>query len=222
MKERLCFLTSRIFRENLTTSGAAFKKFKKLKDYPCALVLYNDDKLLVSLRPTFVFGAMLGNLGFRIPVDLGRGIPAGVKAHSVFTTGGKMIRYGPTQRPMEPQNRSISAVMALGKLLVGQKACMKWLSEAEETLGRRMTFEESLEVIESWSGTEKDVSRSELRIIVFENPYARIPWPKNLFAGAWDERYGLVDGGFIRRLYAGQALRDWERLTGEVPDFPDV
>ena len=85
-----------------------------------------------------------------------------------------------------------------------------------------MTFEESLEVIESWSDTEKDISRTELRVIVFENPYARIPWPRSLFCGAWDERYGIDDSGFIRRLYAGQALHDWERLTGQSPDFPDV
>ncbi len=44
------------------------------------------------------------------------------------------------------------------KHLTPQKACMKWISEAEETLGRKMTFEESLEQIESWRGTGKDIS----------------------------------------------------------------
>jgi hypothetical protein len=194
------------------------RKFKDLKAYPCALVLYNHDKPLVSLRPMFVYGAMLGNLGFQIPLNSKTGIGDRDRTRTVFVGGGKMVRYGRDQRPMAPQNRTISAVIAVGQLLVGQKLCMAWLKKEEERLGHKMTFEESLAAIETCRGTDKDICRTELRVIVYENPYARITWPKDLFTAAWDERYGLVDH-YIRRISAGEALLEWERLTGEVAEF---
>src|SRR6266446_636216 len=194
------------------------RKFKNLKAYPCALVLYNHDKPLVSLRPMLVYGATLGNLGFQIPVDSETGIGDDDRARTVFTSGGKMVRYGPHKRPMVPQNTTISAVIALGRLLVGQKLCMAWLKEEEQKLGREMTFEESVAAMETCRGTDNEISRTELRVIVYENPYARIAWPTDLFTGAWDQRYGVVDH-YIRRISAGVALLEWESLTGEVADF---
>lgn len=40
-----------------------------LKGQPCAIVLFNTERPLVSLEPTFVFGAMLGDAAIRMPFD---------------------------------------------------------------------------------------------------------------------------------------------------------
>ena len=193
-------------------------KFKNLKTYPCALVLYNDEKPLVDLRPLFIYGAMLGNVAFSFPVDTTTGTGDLSKETTVFAGGGKMIQYGPRTRPIGPLNTTISAVIVIGRLMVGQKLCLDWLKEEEEKLGRRMTWHESVKAIESCAGTPKDVTRTELRVIVRENPYARIKWPQSLFRGSWDEHYGM-EGDYIRRLYAGADRLEWETMTGTVADF---
>jgi hypothetical protein len=82
------------------------------------------------------------------------------KERSVFASGGKIIRYGENTQPVEPQNTTISAVIALGRLLVGQKLALKWLSEEESKRGQKMTFAESIKALESLHGTDKDVSRA--------------------------------------------------------------
>ena len=41
--------------------------------------------------------------------------------------------------------------------------------------------------------------------MVHENPYARVPFPMDLFHGPYDERYGGLDGR-IQRLFQGDAL----------------
>jgi hypothetical protein len=96
---------------------------------------------------------------------------------------------------------------------------MKWLQEQESKRGQKLTFEESIKALESLHGTDKDVSRTELRVIVHENRYARMKWPKDLFIGPWDQHYGIIEGGYIRRTYAGQSILKWEELTGDVADF---
>jgi hypothetical protein len=90
-------------------SKKAVRKFKKLKDYLCGLVLYNHDKPLVTLRPLFVYGAMLGNLAWTFPVDTTTGTGDLSKERTVFASGGKMIRYGENAQPVEPQNVCWSA-----------------------------------------------------------------------------------------------------------------
>ena len=50
-----------------------------------------------------------------------------------------------------------------------------------------------------------DQSRKQLRVVVHENPYARIPFPLDLFNGPYDERYGSRDGR-IQSLYQGEAI----------------
>jgi hypothetical protein len=193
------------------------RKFSDLKPYACGLVLYNHDKPLVDLRPMFVYGAMLGSIAVRIPLDTETGTAQG-KETTVFAAGGKMLRYGRNETPIEPQNTTISAVIALGQLRVGEKRFHAWVNQEQIKSGRKLTFEESIDAATAFQGTDKDVSRAELRVIVYENPYARIAWPRDLFTGPWDERYGLLDH-HIRRIYAGEAILEWERLTGREADF---
>lgn len=59
-----------------------------------------------------------------------------------------------------------------------------------------------------WSarGTERDLALSEVRCVVCDNPFAKIPLPPEIFRGAYDERYGVSDDGYIGRLFAGEHI----------------
>jgi hypothetical protein len=197
------------------------RKFKDFKSYPCALVLYNHDKPLVTLRPLFVYAAMLGNLGFSFPVDTTTGTGDLSREKTVFSTGGKMIRYDRSKRPIEPQNTTISAVITIGELRVGQGLFEAWLKKEEQNLGRKMTSKEAWQAIDTYATIAPgEASRTELRVVVHHNPYARIKWPEDIFLGPWDEHYAPTEEGYIRRRYAGQALLEWEMQTSKTPDFP--
>src|SRR5579862_5924871 len=108
---------------------AGRRKFKNLKNYCCCLVLYNHDKPLVSLEPMFVYGAMLGDLAIQFPVETTTVVGDESQVRTVFAHGGKMLRYGKANRPVAPQNTTISAVIALGRLLVGQGLLMAWMKD---------------------------------------------------------------------------------------------
>jgi hypothetical protein len=53
-----------------------------------------------------------------------------------------------------------------------------------------------------------------VRVVVYENPFARIPFSKDLFRGTFDERWG-VDGDFMRRVYVGSEVVAIESVLGE-------
>jgi hypothetical protein len=64
---------------------AAREKFKTLKKYCCCLVLYNYNKPLVLMDWHHIYGAMLGNIGFSVPLDIpGHPKPADTLIRTVF------------------------------------------------------------------------------------------------------------------------------------------
>jgi len=128
------------------------EKFKDLEKFCCGLVLYNVDKPLVDLGPDFAFGAMLGNIAITFPIGTFD------KAKTIFGTGGRMIRCDKKSKPMEPQNTTISALVALGHLQVGYKRFPIAERKREQELGRRLSPEEFHNFVESREGTEDDIS----------------------------------------------------------------
>jgi hypothetical protein len=161
-------------REKIDT---ARDKFSKLKQYCCCLVLYNVDKPLILLDWQHIYGAMLGNLGWSVPLDLpGRAAPEEAEIRSIFMGGGKMQRLF---------DASIRALEQRGQRPIG--------------------LEERLQKLELASGTPCDFRHRPLRVVVHENPYARIPVPADLFRGPWDERYGPRDGS-IQQLFEGEKI----------------
>jgi hypothetical protein len=185
---------------------AGREKFKGLKDHPCAVVLYNREKPLVHLGWQYVYGAMLGNLVFSIPIDRSH---AGVQLDdsqisTQFGPGGKMHRERGGV-PVAAQNTTLSAVLVLQHLAVGRRRFGGHVREIEAQQGRKLALEEHLRLMEQASGTERDVSLMQLRVVVHENPYARVPLPDDIFTGPYDERYGASDGR-IQRLFAGEEV----------------
>ena len=104
-----------------------------------------------------------------------------------------------------PQNQTISAILVLGRAPVGNRLFHADLREREVRQGREFALEERLRELEASQGTARDARRQPLRVVVHENPYARVLVPAELFRGPHDERYGGRDGG-IQWLFQGDEI----------------
>jgi hypothetical protein len=193
---------------------SARKKFKDLERFCCCLVLYNNDKPLVELAWQFVYGAMLGNLGFSTPVNTGTGIADESQTQRIFGTGGKMYRYLDGQA-IAPQNRTISAIVVLRRYMVGSKRFEIAMRRKENELGRKLELLEFWDETERARGTALDLSLTQLRVIVLENPFARIQLPRELFRGPYDERYAGCEGRIVR-VFCGDQLAALEEEAREA------
>jgi hypothetical protein len=187
--------------------NAARKKFQDLKDYVCCLVLYNCGKPLIHLEWEFIYGAMLGNLTVQLPIDWERGELVGEPSRT-FAGGGRMIRYK-DDRPVAPQNTTLSSVIVLQQLDIGKRRFEIERKHRRQELGRDLTLDESLDMLDKARGTDRDWSLTQLRVVVHENPYARKPLTREIFCGLYDERFGLVKDQ-IRRVFVGAGLSQIE------------
>lgn len=185
--------------------NAAREKFKEYKEFPCSLVLYNVDAFLVDLDDwTIVMGSMLGDAGFRFAVDrqLGRAVGDFTPA---FLKRGRMIDY----RRMKAQNTTISAIVVLGNLPLGRRRLASYWAREEKQLGRKQSWEEFLAFAEGLKPRGIDATQTFLRVVVYENPYARLPLTRKMFTGPLDERFG-PDGDHIKRVFTGVRVLELE------------
>jgi len=184
--------------------GKAAKQFTDYKGESCSIVFYNDRLNLASIyAPEIVLGAMLGNVSVTIPVNLTTGEQSGPE-RTGFSEGGKMIE--PNLKI--PQNTTISAIIALERLGVGGREFRVEVAALEETEQRRLTWTEFFERLKA---DEEKNGRHVLRTMVYENPYASIPLPRDLFMGPYDERWGPIeDQPLIGRIFAGPELAKLE------------
>jgi hypothetical protein len=166
----------------------ARQKFKEYDGFPCSLVLRNEYPTpLIDLEsPHAMTGAIYGDVGFTIPVnpDLGGAVGEPTRA---FLGGGKMIR----PHWKEPENTRISAVITLRNYAIGVKKYLKWMDEV------RVNPELP----------EPDADERVVCVVVWENAFADIPLPEDMFRDDYDERWGHVDG-HIRLKYRGRGLPD--------------
>jgi hypothetical protein len=175
----------------------AARQFKHYKEFPCSLVLADPNGAFVDLTsPEIVIGTMLGNLGWEVPLNA-----PDAPAKQVFTKGGKMV-----DDKRRTQNTTINAMVCLTSYKVRQRRLEIAVAQREKQLGRKLEPKEHWEFVRS----TKTRKLEALRVIVFENPFARIPQDRRLFRGAWDERWGR-QGNIIGRLYVGKSLRRIER-----------
>jgi hypothetical protein len=152
---------------------------------------------------------MLGNVSWRIPIDFEKGVEIGPPS-TFFSDGGKMIH----PHTKGPRNTTISAVIALEKLALGQREFRVALARKEREEDRRFSWEEVFEFLQSQG---EAYQRTSLRVIVYENPYAKRRLPANLFVGPFDVRWGPVEGQpYIDRLYVGSGLAKLEAEEHEL------
>lgn len=214
-------------RSLFTSKGGAFdphlqirrmieKAVKKFRDYDnecCSLVLFNESYNLVDIcTPRIVLGAMLGSVGFRIPINIETGEEVG-PITNIFTDGGKLIH----PHIKKPINRTISAVIALQRFPIGQKEFNIELAQIEKEEQRIIELDEHLRML---AEHRESYDRQVLRAIVYENPHATNPLPRDIFVGPFDERWGQEDE-VIKPVVVGielEKLRQAEReLELDIP-----
>jgi hypothetical protein len=181
-------------------------RLKEYKEFPCSVVLANPREAFVSLGDhSAIIGAMLGNLGFKIQLGVKPGDDQPIE--EIFTGGGKMMNY----KRQEPQNTTISSVIVLGTYPLRQARIKIAIREHQKELGRNTTVDEDLEFYEAISDSPE---LRRVRVVVYENPFARLPLSRDLFRGPFDERWG-GDGEFMRRVYVGSEVAAIESVLGE-------
>jgi hypothetical protein len=156
---------------------AARKKFKEFEGFPCSLVLYNNGAFVMCEEPHIMLGAMYGDAGFTLPFDPNLGRAVG-DPQPAFLGRGKMIR----PHWKEAENKRISSILTLRHYPVGMRRYSHYLKEIRAG------------VIEPDSTLEQgfDISERGLGVIVWDNAYAEIPLPHDVFRGLYDERWSLV------------------------------
>lgn len=157
---------------------AARKKFKEYEGFPCCLVLYNNGAFVMIDNPHVVLGAMYGDAGFKLPFDPNLGRAVG-DLEPAFLGRGKMIR----PHWKEPENRRISAILTLRHYPVGRRRYSRWWEGIEAQIRAGGIDREVV--------PEPDFDDGELGlgVIVWDNAYAEIPLPLDVFRGPYDGRW---------------------------------
>lgn len=177
-------------REKINEGG---RKFKQFKEFSCSVVLQNNGNAFVHLDDVHVMlGAMYGDSGFEIPMDMERG-------EAVGGLRQKFLRRGKMRQPGKIQNKTISALITLRHVAVGWQLYRQMLKECP-----RMSMEEVLAAAEE-RFPNFDLNEKELAVIVWENAVARIPLPRELFTGPYDRRWGYEDGNQLI-VFTGEKL----------------
>lgn len=146
-----------------------------------------------------MLGAMYGDFGIAWDFDVEAGESVPNTERPIFGERGKMIR----PHWSKPQNTTISALITLRHVRIGQMRYRKFIRD----LRKQSSIDASIQF-------EYDIDEEHLGVIVWENVFARMPLPRELFCGPFDERYG-ADGEYIKRVFAGDAVLEYEELEND-------
>jgi hypothetical protein len=188
-------------REKINKAG---RQFKHYKEYPCAVVLSNPRGAFVMLEEWSVRGAMFGEVGFQVPI----GLPPREQPEitNVFRHNGKLLRADREEKEFRIQNTTFSAVLVLDRYPI-RKRRIEINYKRGKKLGEDAFNKNILNEL-------PDHEEQPLRVSVYENPYARIAFPKGLFRGPYDERWG-VEGSNHLRTWVGVEV---EKLDAEYTE----
>lgn len=101
---------------------------------------------------------------------------------------------------------------------IGERRFHVSVKRWEKTQSREPTLDEYLGLREAACGSESDISLRQLRVVVYDNPFARIPLPSELFRARFDERYARSGDqpGRVIRTFAGEEI---EKLEAQEREF---
>ena len=105
--------------------------------------------------------------------------------------------------------------IVLRRYMVGAKRFEIAMKHKENELGRKLELLEFWDETERARGTALDLSLSQLRVVVHENPFSRIQLPSELFRGPYDERYAGSEGRIVR-VFCGNQLASLEEESREA------
>lgn len=184
---------------------SARKKFKEYKEWPCCLVLYDDHAQLVDLEePAIMIGSMRGNYGPSYELDhtLGEFVPT--TESWGFHHGGSMFR----PNTPDPQNTAISALITVRYVEVGQQK----LNDLVDRLLKERPGASAVELLAELSSKSLDFDKTErhLGVTVWENSDARLSFPRELFRGSYDVRWGQLESDHeYGVVFRGTAMLDY-------------
>jgi len=172
--------------------NAGRKKFKEFKEFPCCVVLQNNGNMFMDIEHApIVLGAMYGKVGFTVPLYVGVGAPSEPPLPQQAFLGGAQF--------LPDKNTTISALISLRQVAVGKQRLRKI---REENPG--VHFDDAFAMAVERFGPDF-FDEFQQGVIVWENVHARLPLPRNLFDGPFDERWGL-DGGGLACIFCGLEL----------------
>jgi hypothetical protein len=187
----------------------ARKKFREFKDYSCSLVVFNIDDRQARTDPRTILGVMLGNLGVSWEIDVTKGRTVRGTERNVFLDGGKMI-----DNKGRLQNTTISAIVVLDEFR-DDSEIQKAIRDEVKKQGKPLTLVEKVEI--NMRVVKNHHSSRTPRVIIVENPYARIAFPEDLFVGPFDEHWRwTMENRKIERVFAGDKLKELEILKSQT------
>lgn len=155
-------------------------------------------------------GAMLGDFGVQVANVHESGKIVEERAWA-FLKRGKMIDY----KHMKPQNTTLSTLIVLERLAVGHRKLEMEITRTEKELGREMDLQEFTRFPEQLHKMDIDAYEKVIRVVVYDNPYARKPLTREIFKGKFDERYG-PDEGRMKRTFAGRGVQELEAMEASL------
>ncbi|MEK6300759.1 MAG: hypothetical protein AABO41_08570 [Acidobacteriota bacterium] len=186
------------YKRIYTKLRQSWAQLNDYREHSCSVVLYNGSAAPVFLEPEIVLGAMLGTLSYVTEKK-------SKVTHKVFGDPGgfltgHMIDFG----NKEPRSTQFSSVIVLEEFPLGQIKLSPLLDERREHRQQRLSTVES--AVDAWKFIQTlksegfDSSEKVLRVVVYENPYAKISLPRGLFRGPYDERWGSERPGIVESL----------------------
>jgi len=197
----------------------ARKQFRGFKGNCCSLVVMNIDDWEARLDPKFVLAAMLGDLGIAMDFDARQGRPVEATEQSAFLKRGKMR----DPKSGQPQNTTVSSIIVLEEYAPPNPAYRQAFAEEvarrEANQGRALTANEKVSVTHDLMLQQRLSLHLPAvpRVRVIRNPFARIPFPRGLFLGPYDEHWEYADAE-VHRVFAGALAREIEleeRVAGD-------
>ncbi|MFA5292635.1 MAG: hypothetical protein WC496_06320 [Phycisphaerae bacterium] len=109
------------------------------------------------------------------------------------------------------KNTTINAIIILEKFLDNlelEKAMWERKKKQKIELAIAELLEQRMELQKHYK------LQMVLRVVVIENPFARIPLFADIFGGYFDERWQFINGN-CKRIFAGDKLKELEALKGK-------
>lgn len=185
----------------------ARKQFKEYKEYCCSLVVFNIGDRQAKLVPHNIMGVMMGNLGFSMDYNAEKGEVDTGSFKNMFLDGGKMI----DDKRQRPQNTTISSIVVLEEFHDNSEI-QKAIREEVKKQGKPLTNVEENEFIKNCYRSHVTSSRV-LKVVVVENPWARIAFPEDLFVGPFDEHWRWTEENKkLERIFVGNKSKKLENL----------
>ncbi len=185
----------------------AWTQLSQYKEYPCSVVLYNHTHTLVMLTPETVLGAMLGTLTYSIDsngqLNQFFGEPGSYRTAYLYDADG-------------PRETPIIAVIVIEEVIVVPTEFTQMLDDQIKLLPE--DYDEVAEAVNAFNNNLElsqrgIVAKKVPRVVVYENPHANIHFPRDMFIGPYDERWGKIEDGKIEKIFEGERLGELQQTN---------